>query len=584
MDKLSKVILIALIFSVVIFPGCKKNKVPDMPSIPTGPTSGSIDTVYTFSSSAEDPDDDSVAIRFAWGDGDTSDWSDFVPSGDSVSMSYSWSDSGSYSIRAQAQDLNEAVSSWSSGHQITIGATIANNPPNTPITPNGASFGSPNFPCSFISTATDPDGDSIAIRFDWGDGDISDWSDWKAGGDSVSMSHSWSNTGTYNIKAQAKDKEADTSNWSAGHQIEILTVWTKTYGGSSYDVGYSVQQTTDGGYIITGYTASYSGGDQVYLIRTDANGNEQWYKTFGGSSVDWGYSVQQTSDGGYIITGASVWTGSDYDVYLIKTDTSGNEQWHKIFGGSNHDWGYSVQQTSDGGYIITGGCRNSHPGFDVYVIKTDADGNSQAYNNFGGSNDDYGHSVQQTSDGGYIITGVSDYGSGNSNVYLIKIYENLDCEWYKTFGGLSDDEGYSVQQTLDGGYIITGYTRSYGNGLSDWYLIKTDANGDEQWYKTFGGSYDEVARSVQQTFDGGYIITGYTKSAGAGNYDVGLTKTDANGNVQWSKTYGGLDDDRGYSVQQTTDGGYIITGFTKSYGAGNYDVYLIKTDANGNVK
>jgi hypothetical protein len=581
MNKLFKVVLIALIFSAVIFTGCnKKNKAPEKPSIPAGPTSGSIDTLYTFTSSAEDPDEDSIAIRFIWGDEDTSNWSDFVSSGDSVSMFYSWSDTGTYSIKAQAQDLNEAVSSWSDGHNIIISLALpTNNPPNTPITPIGVSTGSINFSYSFISTATDPDGDSIAIKFDWGDGNISDWSDWKASGDSITMTHSWSDAGTYIIKAQAKDKNNATSNWSSGHWIEISAGWTKTFGGSAGDYGRSVQQTLDGGYIITGYTSSYGvGGQDVYLIKTNANGDTLWTKTFGGTSEDRGYSVQQTSDGGYIIVGSTYSFGGQGQVYLVKTDANGNEQWHKTKGFSDcDDWGNSVQQTSDGGYIIVG--RTHDAGTEaIYLIKTDANGNNQWYHIKGYDHyDDVGNDVQQTSDGGYIIVGYTE-GYGNGDVFLIRTDASGGGGWNNHFGGSSSDVGYSVQQTTDGGYIITG---NIGNDI---YLIKTDTSGNQTWYKTFGGTDYDWGYSVQQTTDGGYIITGETKSYGAGNVDVYLIKTDASGNETWSNTFGGTSNDMGRSVQQITDGGYIITGYTASYGAGSFDVYLIKTDEDGNVK
>jgi len=581
--KLSKVVFIVLIFSAAIFTGCKKNKAPDKPSTPAGSTSGSINTEYTFTSSAEDPDDDSVAIRFDWDDGDTSDWSDWKASEDSISISHSWSDSGSYSIKAQAQDLNEATSSWSGGHQINIGKP---NPPNTPTTPVGDSIGSVNVSYSFISTATDPDEDSIAIRFDWGNGDTSNWSDWKASGDSVSMSHSWSDTGTYNIKAQAKDKKDTTSNWSAGHPIKISGGgWIKTFGGSSDDEGRSVYPTTDGGYIITGNTkSSGAGGWDVYLIKTDAMGIKQWEKTFGGSSDDYGRSVQPTLDGGYIITGYTYSYGAGGDVYLIKTDANGNQTWYKTFGGSSWDCGWSVQQITGGGYIIVGTTESYGAGYrDVYLIKTDANGNQQWYKTFGGSSDwDMGYSVQQTSDGGYIITGYTEcYGAGSADVWLIKTDANGNETWSKTFGGSYWDSGFSVQQTTDGGYIITGATWSYGAGEYDVYLIKTDANGEHIWSMTFGGSDWDESWSVQQTTDGGYIITGSTGSVL--NWDVYLIKTDADGIKLWEKTFGGSSDDRGYSIRRHYDN-YIITGFTKSSGAGGYDVYLIKTDANGNVK
>ena len=310
--------------------------------------------------------------------------------------------------------------------------------------------------------------------------------------------------------------------------------WTKTFGGNDEDDGYSVQQTTDGGYIITGSFFG-NGNSDVYLIKTDGNGDSLWTKTFGGNDEDVGYSVQQTTDGGYIITGYTFSFGNGLrNVYLIKTDGNGNEQWNKTFSGTS-TWseGRSVQQTTDGGYIITGVTVSSGNVDSVYLIKTDGSGNEQ---------------------------------------------------WTKTFGGGGEDIGYSVQQTTDGGYIITGITSSFGNGDGDVYLIKTDVSGNEQWNKTFSGTstWDE-GRSVQQTTDGGYIITGNTEVPGGTGSDVYLIKTDGNGNEQWNKTFGGITYDRGHSVQQTTDGGYIITGFTLSFGNGGFDVYLIKTDGNGNV-
>jgi hypothetical protein len=257
--------------------------------------------------------------------------------------------------------------------------------------------------------------------------------------------------------------------------------------------------------------------------------------------------------------------------------------WEQTFGGGDDDVGYSVQQTTDGGYIITGGTSSFGNGSsDVYLIKTDGSGTEQWTKTFGGTDHDYGFSVQQTTDGGYIITGRT--GSfGNADVYLIKTDGSGTEQWTKTFGGTDYEEGWSVQQTTDGGYIITGQTESFGNGYYAVYLIKTDGSGTEQWTKTFGGTDIDRGYSVQQTTDGGYIITGWTSSFGNGSSDVYLIKTDGSGTEQWTKTFGGTDNDNARSVQQTTDGGYIITGWTESFGNGYHDVYLIKTDGNGNV-
>ena len=198
-------------------------------------------------------------------------------------------------------------------------------------------------------------------------------------------------------------------------------------------------------------------------------------------------------------------------------------------------------------------------------------------------NKDYGNSVQQTIDGGYIITGeISSSGNGSSDVLLIKTDQQGQEEWIQTFGGSDYDIGNSIEQTYDGGYIITGSTRSYGNGSSDVLLIKTDQQGQEEWIQTFGGGYIDIGNSIKQTSDNGYIITGYTQSYGNGSRDVWLIKTNSQGNEEWNQTFGGTDDDYGYSVKQTIDGGYVLTGYSQSFGSGESDVWLIKTDGQGN--
>jgi predicted secreted protein len=199
---------------------------------------------------------------------------------------------------------------------------------------------------------------------------------------------------------------------------------------------------------------------------------------------------------------------------------------------------------------------------------------------FGGSGNDHGHSVRQTSDGGYVIAGSTySYGAGNADVWLIRTDSSGNAAWNKTFGGSGNDYGYSVRETLDGGYTVAGSTGSYGSGGVDVWLIKTDSSGNAAWNKTFGGSGDDHGYSVRETLDGGYIVAGSTGSYGSGGVDVWLIKTDSSGNGAWDKTLGGSNSDYGWSVQQTPDGGYIIVGYTDSYGAGGYDIWLMKITA-----
>ena len=359
--------------------------------------------------------------------------------------------------------------------------------------------------------------------------------------------------------------------------------WQQTYGLSLGDGAHSVQQTTDGGYIICGNIRLLSDSLQdAWLIKTDSLGDTLWTNTFGGGYYNLGYSVQQTTDGGYIICGYTYITGKLGEVYLIKTDSLGDSLWTNTFGGAGYEFGYFAQQTTDGGYIITGDTYPNPPsgGMKTYLVKINEFGIEQWYKHFHfGGIQHGGRSVKQTSDGGYIICGwhlVDDY---DTDMYMIKTDSLGDTIWTNSYGGSYEEYALSMDITTDGGYIICGYTR---DGHSNVYLTKTNGSGTEQWNQTFGTlSGEDEAYSVQQTSDEGFIICGSTESYGNGGFDVWLIKTDSVGVEQWNQTYGGTNRDVGYSVQQTSDGGFIVCGYTQSYGNGNNDVYLIKTDGNG---
>ncbi|HYV92665.1 MAG TPA: T9SS type A sorting domain-containing protein [Chitinophagales bacterium] len=362
------------------------------------------------------------------------------------------------------------------------------------------------------------------------------------------------------------------------------------YGRNTNDGGNSVQLTPlDGGYIISG--AINFGDDQndVLLLKTNADGVLLWSRTYGGGNDEWGNSAKQTRNGEYIITG---WTRSfdlpHWDVLLIRTLPNGDPIWTKTYGDaeSGVDRGNVVDTTDDGGFIIGGWTQSFGAGLnDFYLIKTDENGDLLWTRTFGGTNNERGSTVQQTSDGGYIITGyTASFGAGDLDVYLIKTLANGDIDWSRAYGGTGTDNAPCVHQTMDGGYILAGQTNSFGSGGNDVLLIKTFANGDIDWARTYGGPGDDRGSSVKQTADSGYIIAGKTSSFGVQGFDAYLIRVNKVGNVEWTMTYGGAGEDWVEPVETTINGGYIIAGYTASYGSGNGDVYLIETDANGYIR
>jgi len=390
--------------------------------------------------------------------------------------------------------------------------------------------------------------------------------------------------GTYTLKVKA-------TNLSGSQNSETINVIVnngqKTFGGSRYDYARSVKQTTDGGYIVAGYTTSFGAGYyDVYVLKLNSDGSLAWQKTFGGNGDDEAYSVQETTDGGYIVAGYTTSFGAGgYDVYILKLNSNGTLIWQKTFGGNGDDEAYSIQKTADGGYIVAGYTDSFGAGNpDVYVLKLNSDGSLEWQKTFGGGLDDKAYSMQQTTDGGYIVAGCTEsFGAGSYDAYILKLNSDGSLAWQKTFGGGLDDKAYSMQQTTDGGYIVAGCTESFGAGSYDAYILKLNSDGSLEWQKTFGGGLDDKAYSMQQTTDGGYIIAGYTWSFGAGWYDVYILKLDSNENLVWQKTFGGNSRDEAYSIQQTTDGGYIVAGYTYSFGAGWEDAYILKLDSNGEL-
>lgn len=336
-------------------------------------------------------------------------------------------------------------------------------------------------------------------------------------------------------------------------QVPPDTLWTHTY--QNYGEAHSVVQTTDGGFAL-------AGSDRI--LKMDVNGIEEWSQTYVGQNYVGLFSIQQTIDNGYIAAGnTSAFLSSSSDLWLLKTDENGVEEWNHAFGAGNYnDSAFSVQQTIDGGYIVGGRTNSFGAGnSDFWLLKTDEDGVEEWSQTFGGTGYEEAYYTQQTTDGGYIIAGnTSSFGAGSDDIWLVKTDEDGNEEWNQTYGGAGHESGNSAQQTSDGGYILAGSTSSLGDEWGEFWLVKTDADGNEEWNQTFFGRPDaEFARSVRQTVEGGYIVIGISVW-GAGASGLLAIETDSNGIMEWSLGYSTISNLTALDVKQTSDEGYIICG------------------------
>jgi hypothetical protein len=382
--------------------------------------------------------------------------------------------------------------------------------------------------------------------------------------------------------------------------------WQKTLGGSYNDLAKSIQQTSDGGYIVAGNTESFDGDVQgnhgnkdFWVVKLNRNGNIQWQKALGGYGYETAFSIKQTTDGGYIVAGQASTNDGDVtgnhgylDFWVVKLNANGNLQWEQSFGGSSADFATSIEQTSDGGYIV-GGVTNSndkqvsgnHGYSDEWVVKLNASGKIQWKKTYGGSSSDYLSCIVQTKDGGYITAGGTNSNNGDvsgthdivyGDFWITKLDKNGNLQWRKTFGGSDYELANSIAQTSDGGYIAVGWNRSKNGDIKgnhgdyDLWVIKLTGNGNLNWQRSLGGRNGDFGYSIQQTNDNGYIIAGGSDSKNAdvsgnhGREDFWIVKLNVSGNLQWQKSLGGSEYEEARSIAQTKDGGYILTGHTFS--------------------
>lgn len=385
--------------------------------------------------------------------------------------------------------------------------------------------------------------------------------------------------------------------------------WQETYGGTGSEYAHSVKQTPDGGYITAGYTNSTdlevvgnAGGQASWLVKTNSLGVLQWQKVLGGTALDRAYAVDITTDGGYVVGGYTFSNDGDVsgnnggaDYWIVKLDASGNIEWQQTYGGSSNEILWDIKQTLDGGYIGLGVAESndgdiSSPkgGQDYWVVKLDSDGNLEWEKSYGGLGFDEGQKIALTSDGNYVLAGVSNSDDGDitnnkgfSDYWIVKINTIGTILWQKNFGGSSLDIANDIKETSDTGFIITGYSDSQdgdvvGNTTSstDYWVVKTDSSGNLEWQKSIAGGDTDLGYGVTQTADGGYAVVGNSLSSTGdateqiGADDIWIIKLLPNGDIQWQKTLGWLFADYAYEIQSASDGGFIVCG-SYTHGAGD---------------
>jgi len=365
--------------------------------------------------------------------------------------------------------------------------------------------------------------------------------------------------------------------------------WARAYGVKGNDEAACVQQTPEGGFIVAGVTES-----SVWIVKLSPSGTILWQNSLDKESVG-GNFVQTTRDNGYILTGRTSFGTIRSALAAWKLDAMGRTRWQTyIIDPDMHFYtsqgGQAVQQTSDGGYVFAGYQEYRDSQFetrtedDLLVCKSDSLGKKRWGYVFGGQDIDHGRSIQETPDGGFIVAGYTNsFGAGDYDFWVLKLKSGGQLEWGYTYGGKNLDQAHEVRRTSDGGYIVIGPTKSFGAGDYDIWLLKLNGRGRIQWQKTYGGPKADYGHSVYPAADGGFIIAGSTSSFGSGGFDCWILKLDSKGSIQWEKTYGGSNHDSAFSARPLRKGGYVAAGRTASFGAGGFDVLVMKLGKNGNI-
>ena len=372
----------------------------------------------------------------------------------------------------------------------------------------------------------------------------------------------------------------------ADHGYAQIT-FERSYGGQFYDTGSDVIETPDHNYLVFGTTRSVSNDTtDAYLLKLDENGDSLWTKIYGGKLEDSGIAITSASDGGYVLGIASNSINPEnYDIYLVKIQENGDTLWTRTYGGPETDYIHSMQSTSDDGYIVLAHTLSYGKGsLDFYLLKLDENGDTLWTRTYGGTGSDWGGFVQQTADGGYILAGDTySFDDPDGDAYLIKTDGSGDTLWTRSYGGTEYDRAFHVLQMPDDGYLLTCRTQSFGDADMNGYLIRTSSTGDTLWTKVIGGAQTCELSWCEQTSDGNYIAVGDIRGTGVLTVDAYMVKFDSDGNILWTRNFGGPEHDIARCVKETLDGGLIVVGRTESFAVDqNDDVYIIKTNNAGN--
>lgn len=368
----------------------------------------------------------------------------------------------------------------------------------------------------------------------------------------------------------------------------LKSTWRKVYGYSKNELANSMIKTRDGNYVLAGMSNSKNpyGEDDFYLLKIDKWGNILGEWVYFGERDDNAQSIIETSDGGLLILGESYSyaTGISKDLFVIKLDKKGEVAWAKNFGGMDMDGGRCAIEDSDGDYVLVGWTRSLGAGnSDFYVIKLSPNGEIIWSKTWGGKNFDEANSILETEDGNYLIAGYTlSFGSGGKDVALVKLDKNGNVIWHKTYGGTKDDSASSIIKTSDGNYLLVGLTFSYGSN-GDVYVLKINPNGDVVWEKYFGGESVDEGNAVVETYDKGFVIVGSTRSYGVMGLGVYILKLSSSGNLLWQKVYDGEGDEEARTILELEDVGLLVGGYTRSWGAQASDVLVLRLDSEGNL-